>query len=84
MSYIARLCLLCGIGADYHLKKTEDLCKKIAKSFVKPNLGNAQCARLSTAGVDRSLLKALVRWNDIVFLLRSRQCFLELFSLFIP
>ena len=50
MSYIARLCLLCGIGADYHLKKTEDLCKKIAKSFVKPNLGHAQCTHLSTAG----------------------------------
>ncbi len=38
MSYIARLRLLCGIGAEYHLKKTAELCKKIAKSFVKPNL----------------------------------------------
>ena len=31
----ARLCLLCEIGADNHLKKTAGLCKKIAKSFVK-------------------------------------------------
>ena len=53
MSYIARLRLLCGIGADYHLKKTADLCKKIAKSFVKPNLGHAQCARLSTQGLQQ-------------------------------
>jgi len=37
MSDIARLCLLCGLGADNHLKKTADLCKKIAKSFVKPD-----------------------------------------------
>jgi hypothetical protein len=33
---ILRLRLLCGIGADNHLKKTADLCKKIAKRFVKP------------------------------------------------
>jgi hypothetical protein len=35
MSDIAWLCLLCGIGADNHLKKTAGMCKKIAKSFVK-------------------------------------------------
>jgi hypothetical protein len=56
MSDIARLCLLCGIGADNHLKKTADLCKKIAKSFVKPDLGRASSVHLSTAGVDRYLI----------------------------
>jgi hypothetical protein len=53
MSYIARLRLLCGIGADYHLKKTAELCKKIAKSFVKPNLGQASAPVFSTAGLQQ-------------------------------
>jgi hypothetical protein len=57
MSDIARLCLLCGIGADNHLKKTADLCKKIAKSFVKPDLGRASSVHLSTAEVGIFLLR---------------------------
>jgi len=83
MSDIARLCLLCGLGADNHLKKTADLCKKIAKSFVKPHL-DMPVRPFAHCGTGRSTLKALVRWDDIVFLLRLRQCFLELFSLFVP
>jgi hypothetical protein len=30
------------MGADNHLKKTAGLCKKIAKSFVKPVMGHIE------------------------------------------